>query len=129
MLFVPPRINLEPFGASWASRERPKSRQERPKSRQETPEKRLEGAREAPWSAPGGPRAASWPHICRYIYTRCSNGGAKAPPISRDVPSLRRSEVPKFRLRELKPETPELKPETPELKPETPNAKARDRKR
>ena len=71
-----------------------------------------------------------------YIYTRCSKGGAKAPPISRDVPLLRRSAVPKFRfldipaLRpktpELKPEIPELKPETSELKPETPKAKARD---
>ena len=71
-----------------------------------------------------------------YIYTRCSKGGAKAPPISRDVPSLRRSAVPKFRFLdipavrpktpELKPETPELKPETSELKPETPKAKARD---
>ena len=69
-----------------------------------------------------------------YIYTRCSKGGAKAPPISRDVPSLRRSEVPKFRLRELKPETPELKPETSELKPprtadQDPRAEARDPKR
>ena len=71
-----------------------------------------------------------------YIYTRCSKGGAKAPPISRDVPSLRRSALPKFRFLdipavrpktpELKPETPELKPETSELKPETPKAKARD---
>ena len=68
-----------------------------------------------------------------YIYTRCSKGGAKAPPISRDVPSLRRSAVPKFRFLdipavrpktpELKPETPELKPETSELKPETPELK------
>ena len=74
--------------------------------------------------------------VCLYIYTRCSKGGAKAPPISRDVPSLRRSAVPKFRFLdipavrpktpELKPETPELKPETSELKPETPKAKARD---
>ena len=71
-----------------------------------------------------------------YIYTRCSKGGAKAPPISRDVPSLRRSALPKFRFLdipavrpktpELKPETPELKPETSELKPETPKAEARD---
>ena len=66
-----------------------------------------------------------------YIYTRCSKRGAKAPLISRDLPSLsRRSEVPKFRCTEipplrpktaeLKPKTPELKHETPELKPETP---------
>ena len=62
-------------------------------------------------------------------------GALKRPPISRDVPSLRRSAVPKFRFLdipvrpktpELKPETPELKPETLELKPETPKAKARD---
>ena len=61
-----------------------------------------------------------------YIYTRCSKGGAKAPPISRDAPSLRRSEVPKFRFVEipaLRPKTPELKSETPELKPETPELK------
>ena len=72
-----------------------------------------------------------------YIYILDARRGAlKRPPISRDVPSLRRSAVPKFRfldipaLRpktpELKPETPELKPETSELKPETPKAKARD---
>ena len=81
-----------------------------------------------------GPSLGARVHI--YIYTRCSKGGAKAPPISRDVPSLRRSAVPKFRCLdipavrpktpELKPETPELKPETSELKPETPKAKARD---
>ena len=75
-------------------------------------------------------------HVCINIYTRCSKGGAKAPPISRDVPSLRHSALPKFRFLdtpavrpktpELKPETPELKPETPELKPDTPRAKARN---
>ena len=91
-------------------------------------------------SSLGGPGVAALtraPRTRTYsIYTRCSKGGAKAPPISRDVPLLRRSAVPKFRfldipaLRpqtpELKPEIPELKPETSELKPETPKAKARD---
>ena len=42
MLFVRPRTKLEPFGTSWASRGRPKSRQERPKSRQERPKSRQE---------------------------------------------------------------------------------------
>ena len=66
-LFVPPRINLEPAGASWASRERPKGRQERPKSRQErpksrrdAPEKRPEGAGdplERPWRAKTRPKS------------------------------------------------------------------------
>ena len=97
-LFVPPKTNLEPSGASWASRERPKSRQERPKTRQErpksrqerpkgrqerpksrqerpksrreAPEKRPEGPPESPWSAPGGPKAA---------------GGPRGPPKTRKI--------------------------------------------
>ena len=38
-------------------------------------------------------------YVCMYvyIYTRCSKGGAKAPPISRDDPSLRRSVAPTVR--------------------------------
>jgi hypothetical protein len=78
---VPPRINLEPAGASWASRERPKGRQERPKSRQERPKSRQErpksrqeplksrqehpkSRRERPRKAarrgPGGPLESTW---------------------------------------------------------------------
>ena len=66
-LFVPPRTNLNPSGASWASREEPPGApqeppgapQEPPGEPQEAPEKRPEGAPKAPWRAKGprGPLA------------------------------------------------------------------------
>ena len=42
-----------------------------------------------------------------YIYTRCSKGGAKAPPFSRDVPSLRRSDAPSLRRCDTQASTPQ----------------------
>ena len=41
------------------------------------------------------------------IYTRCSKGGAKAPPFSRDVPSLRRSDAPSLRRCDTQASTPQ----------------------
>ena len=46
-------------------------------------------------------------NIYIYIYTRCSKGGAKAPPFSRDVPSLRRSDAPSLRRCDTQASTPQ----------------------
>ena len=56
-------------------------------------------------------------NFCIDIFTRCSKGGAKAPPSSRVVPSLRRFVGWSFRLSALKPRSLDLTPKSPELKP------------